>query len=54
MPANDDIEPPVFWEATTERGLIVYQGEAKISVPEKSLPNLALSIVTLLSKKGAE
>jgi len=52
--ASGDIDPPVFWEATTERGLIIYQGEAKVSVPDRCLANLALSIATLLSKRSED
>jgi len=40
-------ENPAFWEATDERGLILYQGGSVVCTPKDNLPNLMLGAAKL-------
>jgi len=33
---------PAFWEATKERGLILYQGDSVVRIPSDKLPTARL------------
>jgi len=46
QPAPDN---PAFWEATKERGLILYQGDSVVRIPPDKLPNLIADAARLLT-----
>ena len=50
QPAPDN---PAFWEATKERGLVLYQGDSVVRIPPDKLPNLIADAARLLTAHDA-